>query len=77
MDTMFKIRDEIKKKLDTADRETLEKIESILLYGEDDPLLTMAKEQEVSFNKGIEDADAGRFTKHEEVKKKFKQWLTK
>jgi predicted transcriptional regulator len=77
MDAVIEIREALKKKIDAADRHILEQIEDLLEFGDRDPLLNMSPEQEASLLRGIKDADEGRTTPHEEVMKKYSQWLTK
>jgi len=77
METIIALRESIKKQIDNADTNTLEKIEELLQFGEYDPLFNMSKEQEASLLRGIKDADTGKVSSHENVFKKFEQWRMK
>jgi len=77
MEPLIEMREILKKKIDSADIHVLEQIEDLLEFGDTDPLLNMSPEQEASLLRGIKDADEGRTTPHDEVMKKYSQWLTK
>ena len=72
-----KIREQLKKRIDNADMETLEMINDFFEYGNEDPLMNMTPEQEASFLRGLKDADEGRVMPHEEVMKELSKWHTK
>jgi predicted transcriptional regulator len=77
MDAVIEIRKALKKKIDAAGRHILEQIEDCLNPEIKTPLLNRSPEQEASLLRGIKGADEGRTTPHEEVMKKYSQWLTK
>ena len=77
MDAVIEMRETLKTKIDIADMHTLEQINDLLEFGDADPLLNMNSEQEASLLRGIKDANEGRTTPHEEIMKKYNQWVTK
>ena len=65
--------------IDIEDESLLEKVKSYvstLVTGKDvDWWDTISEDEKASIEKGIEQADKGQLTPHDEVMKKYKKWL--
>jgi predicted transcriptional regulator len=80
MKDVVTMREHIKETIDNADEDTVARVFHILTdkeLSEEDLLNNLSPEQEASLRRGIKDADEGRVTPHDEVMKKYEQWLTK
>ena len=78
MSTINELRQQVHKLVDTASDTELEFVYRILeVNGSPDWWDAISTEQQQAINKGIEQLDNGQGIAHEEVYKKYEQWLTK
>jgi len=70
------LRNSIKKQIDSADEKALKMVRAILEVEQDHDLWDdLSDDAKISIEQGLQDAQQGKLTPHDEVMKKYKKWL--
>jgi predicted transcriptional regulator len=78
MDAVKKMRQDVKKYIDTADEKVVKMVHAMLEVDADaDWWDTIPKELKNDIEIALRQADKGDFLSHEEVKQRHPQWFTK
>lgn len=77
--TTLQIRNNLKKYIDTADMESINRIQDFIEVNknQNDGFDNLTEEQELMLEEAIAEADKGLGIPHEEVMKKYTKWLKK